>query len=60
MNTFHKILSVLAILIANCISASAIEFTVGGVRYGVNDGNTTVTVAGYPLDSKPTGHLTIP
>ena len=60
MNTFHKILSVLAILIANCISASAIEFMVDGVRYGVNDGNTTVTVAGYPLDSKPTGHLTIP
>ena len=60
MNTFHKILSVLAILIANCISASAIEFTVDGVRYSVNDGNKTVTVAGYPSGSKPTGHLTIP
>ena len=60
MNTFHKILSVLAILIANCISASAIEFMVDGVRYSVNDGNTTVTVAGYPSGSKPTGHLTIP
>ena len=60
MNIFHKILFVLAILIANCISASAIEFTVGGVRYSVNDGNTTVMVAGYPSDSKPTGDLTIP
>ena len=60
MNTFHKILFVLAILIANCISASAIEFTVDGVRYSVNDGNKTVTVAGYPSDSKPTGDLTIP
>ena len=60
MNTFHKILFVLAILIANCISASAIEFMVDGVRYSVNDGNTTVTVAGYPSGSKPTGHLTIP
>ena len=60
MNTFHKILFVLAIFIANCISASAIEFTVDGVRYSVNDGNTTVTVAGYPSGSKPTGELTIP
>ncbi|MDD6833476.1 MAG: leucine-rich repeat domain-containing protein [bacterium] len=60
MNTFHKKLFVLAILIANCISASAIEFTVGGVRYSVNDDNITVTVAGYPSGSKPTGHLTIP
>ena len=33
---------------------------VDGVRYSVNDGNTTVTVAGYPSGSKPTGHLTIP
>ena len=60
MNTFHKILFVLAILIANCISASAIEFTVDGVRYSVNSDNTTVTVAGYPSGSKPTGDLTIP
>ena len=60
MNTFHKILFVLAILIANCISASAIEFTVDGVRYSVNDDNTTVTVAGYPSGNEPTGHLTIP
>ena len=36
------------------------EFTVDGVRYSVNDDNTTVTVAGYPSDSKPTGDLTIP
>ena len=36
------------------------EFTVDGVRYSVNDDNTTVTVAGYPSDSEPTGHLTIP
>ena len=36
------------------------EFTVDGVRYSVNDDNTTVTVAGYPSDSKPTGNLTIP
>ena len=56
MNTFHKILFVLAILIANCISASAIEFTVDGVRYSVNNDNTTVTVAG----GKSTGDLTIP
>ena len=60
MNTFHKILFVLAILIANCISASAIEFTIDGVRYSVNSDNTTVTVAGYPSGSKPTGNLTIP
>ena len=60
MNTFHKVLFVLAILIANCISASAIEFTVDGVRYSVNDDNTTVTVAGYRSDSEPTGNLTIP
>ena len=60
MNTFHKVLFVLAIFIANCISASAIEFTVDGVRYSVNDDNTTVTVAGYPSGSKPTGDLTIP
>ena len=60
MNTFHKILFVLAILIANCISASAIEFTDDGVRYIVNNDNTTVTVAGYPSGSEPTGDLTIP
>ena len=60
MNRFHKVLFVLAILIANCISASAIEFTVDGVRYSVNSDNTTVTVAGYPSGSKPTGDLTIP
>ena len=60
MNTFHKVLFVLAILIANCISASAIEFTDNGVRYSINSDNTTVTVAGYPSDSKPTGDLTIP
>ena len=60
MNTFHKVLFVLAILIANCISASAIEFTVDGVRYSVNNDNTTVTVAGYPSGSAPTGNLTIP
>ncbi|MDD6831734.1 MAG: leucine-rich repeat protein [bacterium] len=61
MNTFHKILFVLAILIANCISASAaIEFSHDGVRYIVNNDNTTVRVAGYPSGSKPTGHLTIP
>ena len=60
MNRFHKVLFVLAILIANCISASAIEFTDNGVRYSVNDDNTTVTVAGYPSGSKPTGDLTIP
>ena len=60
MNTFHKVLFVLAILIANCISASAIEFTVDSVRYSVNNGSTTVTVAGYPTGSKPTGNLTIP
>ncbi len=60
MNTFHKILFVLAIFIANCISASAIEFTVDGVRYSVNNDNKTVTVAGYPSGSKPTGDLTIP
>ena len=60
MKSFHKILFVLAIFIANCISASAIEFTVDGVRYSVNNDNTTVTVVGYPLGSKPTGDLTIP
>ena len=60
MNIFHKILFVLAILIANCISASAIEFTVDGVRYSVNNDNTTVRVAVYPSGSKPTGDLTIP
>ena len=60
MNTFHKVLFVLAILIANCISASALEFMFYGMRYIVNDDNTTVTVAGYPSGSKPTGHLTIP
>ena len=60
MNTFHKILFVLAILIANCISASAIEFTVDGLRYSVNNDNTTVTVAGYSSGSGPTGDLTIP
>ena len=36
------------------------EFTVDGVRYSVNDDNTTVTVVGYPSGSKPTGDLTIP
>ena len=36
------------------------EFTVDGVRYSVNDDNKTVTVAGYPSGSKPTGDLTIP
>ncbi|MDD6701965.1 MAG: leucine-rich repeat domain-containing protein [Bacteroidales bacterium] len=60
MNTFYKVLFVLAILIANSISASAIEFTVDGVLYSVNNDNTTVMVAGYPSGSKPTGDLTIP
>ena len=60
MNTFYKVLFVLAILIANSISASAIEFTVDGLRYSVNDDNTTVTVASYPSGSKPTGDLNIP
>ena len=60
MNTFHKVLFVLAILIANCISASAIEFTVDGVLYSVNYDYKTVTVAGYPSGNKPTGNLTIP
>ncbi len=60
MNIFHKILFVLAILIANCISASAIEFTVDGVRYSVNDDNRTVMVAGYPSDREPSGDLIIP
>ena len=60
MNTFHKILFVLAILIANCISASAIKFTVDGVRYSVNNDNKTVTVVGNPSGSKLTGDLTIP
>ena len=60
MNRFHKVLFVLAILIANCISASAIEFTDNGVRYSVNNDNKTVTVAGYPSGSMPTGDLTIP
>ena len=59
MNTFHKVLFVLAILIANCISASAIEFTVDGLCYSVYD-STTATVEGYPSGSKPTGDLTIP
>ena len=36
------------------------EFTVDGVRYSVNDDNTTVTVAGYPSGNEPTGHLIIP
>ena len=36
------------------------EFTVDGVRYSVNDDNTTVTVAGYPSGNEPTGNLTIP
>ncbi|MDY4184375.1 MAG: leucine-rich repeat domain-containing protein, partial [Sodaliphilus sp.] len=36
------------------------EFTVDGVRYSVNDDNTTVTVAGYPSGCKPKGYLTIP
>ena len=56
MNIFHKILSVLAKLTANCISASAIKFTVDGVRYSVNNDSTTVKVAG----GEPTGNLTIP
>ena len=60
MKTFHKVLFVLAILIANCISASAIEFTVDGVRYSVNKDSTTVMVAGYPSGNEPTGDLTIP
>ena len=60
MNRFHKVLFVLAILIANCISASAIEFTDNGVRYSVNSDNKTVTVAGYPSGNEPTGHLIIP
>ncbi len=60
MNTFHKVLFVLAILIANCISASAIEFTDNGVRYSVNNDNKTVTVAGYPSGNEPTGQLIIP
>ena len=60
MNTFHKVLFVLTILIANSISASAIQFTVDGVRYSVNSDNKTVTVAGYPSGSMPTGDLTIP
>ena len=60
MKTLHKVLFVLAILIANCISASAIEFTDNGVRYSINNDNTTVTVAGYPSGRKPTGDLTIP
>ena len=60
MKTLHKVLFVLAILIANCISASAIEFTDNGVRYSINNDNTTVTVASYPSGSKLTGHLTIP
>ena len=60
MNTFYKVLFVLTILIANSISASAIEFTVDGLCYSVNDDNTTVTVAGYPSDSEPTGDLNIP
>ena len=60
MNIFHKILSVLAKLTANCISASAIKFTVDGVRYSVNNDNKTVTVVGNPSGSKLTGNLTIP
>ena len=36
------------------------EFTVDGVRYSVNDDNTTVMVAGYPSGNEPTGDLTIP
>ncbi|MGN0237394.1 MAG: leucine-rich repeat domain-containing protein, partial [Lepagella sp.] len=60
MKTFYKVLFVLTILIANSISASAIQFTVDGVRYSVNNDNTTVTVAGYPSGNKPTGDLTIP
>ena len=60
MKTFHKVLFVLTILIANSISASAIEFTVNGVRYSVNNDTTTVTVAGYSSGSEPTGDLNIP
>ncbi|MGM9866666.1 MAG: leucine-rich repeat domain-containing protein [Lepagella sp.] len=60
MKTFYKVLFVLTILIANSISASAIEFTVDGVRYSVNNDNTTVTVAGYSSGSEPTGDLNIP
>ena len=36
------------------------EFTIDGVRYSVNDDNTTVTVTDYPSGSKPTGDLNIP
>ena len=60
MKTFHKVLFVLTILIANSISASAIQFTVDGVLYSVNNDNTTVMVAGYPSGSEPTGDLNIP
>ena len=60
MKTFYKVLFVLTILIANSISASAIQFTVDGVRYSVNNDNATVTVAGYSSGSGPTGDLTIP
>ncbi len=60
MKTFYKVLFVLTILIANSISASAIVFTVDGLRYSVNNDNTTVTVAGYSSGSEPTGDLTIP
>ena len=50
-----------ALLLITCaVCASAIEFTVDGVCYSVNNDNTTVTVAGYPSGSKPTGDLTIP
>ncbi len=50
-----------ALLLITCaVCASAIEFTVDGVRYIVNNDNTTVTVAGYPSGSEPTGDLTIP
>ena len=60
MKTFYKVLFVLTILIANSISASAIVFTVDGLRYSVNNDNTTVTVAGYSSGSEPTGDLNIP
>ncbi len=36
------------------------EFTVDGVRYSIYNDTTTVTVAGYPSGSEPTGDLTIP
>ena len=60
MTMKKRFLFVLATLTMLAPSAFAIEFTVDGVRYSVNNDNTTVTVAGYPSGSKPTGDLTIP